>query len=110
MITGRVMNGAYAAGLSACCAHSVLSIRAWIADAPGTVSTRSGTLRSGRFSTNDVNDAFGTALYSDGLRVIREIPTSGRKLPNRAISMIDPPGTFGTPARMSGSSPRSCTP
>src|SRR5947209_6115178 len=62
MITGRVISGAYAAGLADCCAHSVLSIRAWIADAPGTVSTRSGRSRSGMFSTNDVNAASGTAL------------------------------------------------
>ena len=61
-ITGAVMNGAYAAGLADCCAHSVLSMNAWIAEAPGTVSTRSGKSRSGMFSTNDVNEAFGTAL------------------------------------------------
>src|SRR5438094_9956258 len=55
MITGRVMNGAYAAGLAACCAHSVLSITAWIAEAPGAVSTTSGMLGRGMFATTDVN-------------------------------------------------------
>ena len=45
-----VTNGAYAAGLAACCAHSELSITVWIADAPGTVSTRIGWFRSGMFS------------------------------------------------------------
>src|SRR6266540_3331573 len=37
MITGRVMNGAYAAGFAACCAHSVLSITVWIAEAGNRV-------------------------------------------------------------------------
>src|SRR5712691_982641 len=61
-ITGIRMYGAYAAGLAACCAHSVSSITVWIADAPGTVSTRAGSLRSGMSSTKFVNVAFGTAL------------------------------------------------
>src|SRR3954465_3210035 len=55
-ITGRVMNGAYAAGLPACCAHSVLSIRFAIGVAPGTVLTTSGKFRSGMFSLKFVND------------------------------------------------------
>ncbi len=59
---GFVRCGAYAAGFADCCAHSVQSITCWIADAPGTVSTRSGRLRSGMFSLKFVNDAFGTAL------------------------------------------------
>jgi hypothetical protein len=59
---GRLTSDAYAAGLAACCAHSVRSLSCWIADAPGTVSTTGGRFRSGLLSTNDVNVGFGTAL------------------------------------------------
>src|SRR5213595_3414556 len=96
-MTGRVMCGAYAAGFAACCAHSVSSITFWIADAPGMVSTTGGRFRSGMFSLKFVSVAFGTALYSDGRRVISAMPSSARKLGlRRAISTIGPPATFGT--------------
>src|SRR4029077_9914325 len=62
MITGCVMNGAYAAGFAACCAHAVLSISVWIAAAPGTVSTTLGRFRNGMFSLKLSSPAFGTAL------------------------------------------------
>ena len=59
MSTGRVMYGAYAAGLPACCAHSSRSINSWIAEAPGTVSVTIGRFRSGMFSLKFVSDASG---------------------------------------------------
>ena len=59
---GAVTCGAYAAGFADCCAHSVLSMSAWIADAPGTVSIRIGSFRSGMFSLKFVNVALGTVL------------------------------------------------
>ena len=59
---GLVRCGAYAAGFAASWAHSFQSITCRIAEAPGTVSTSNGRLRSGMFSLKFVNDAFGTAL------------------------------------------------
>src|SRR5689334_3907784 len=58
-VEAGLMCGAYAAGLPACCAHSALSMYAWIADAPGTVSVTIGRLRSGMFSLKFVSVAFG---------------------------------------------------
>ena len=110
MITGRVMNGAYAAGFPDCCAHSVLSSTFWIAEAPGTVSTTGGRFRSGMFSLNEVKRRVRHRVVERrrprDQRDADERPEPAR----RAISMIEPPATFGTPARMSGSSPSSWTP
>src|SRR3954451_10460502 len=109
-ITGCEMYGAYAAGLPVCCAQMLHSRNCWIASWSGVAVTY-GRLRSGLFSVKFVNDALGTALYSDGECVSSAIPTSGRNDGlSRAISDIGPPGTFGTPARTSGSRPSSCTP
>jgi hypothetical protein len=48
---------------------------------------------------------------SGGVRPARASQTSGRKLGlSRAISMIGPPGTFGTPVRMAGSTANSVVP
>ena len=62
--------------------------------------------RSGMFSLKLSSPAFGGArCRGSGVRVSSDKPTRIRKLGDRrAISMIGPPGTFGTPARMSGSS------
>jgi len=60
---GAVMCSAYATGLAAFCAHSVLSSSAWIAEAPGTVSITGGRFRSGSFSSKLVkNGTFGGLL------------------------------------------------
>ena len=50
MITGSVDVRRVRGRVAACCAHSLLSITVWIADAPGTVSMTIGSFRSGMFS------------------------------------------------------------
>jgi hypothetical protein len=51
------------------------------------------------------------ALQSEGTRDASAMPTSARKAGlRRAISMMAPPGTLGTPARMSGSTAMNLTP
>jgi len=49
-------------------------------------------------------------LMSDGTRVASAMPVSGRNTPSRATSVIEPPGTFGTPALISGSTPNRMVP
>ncbi len=50
-------------------------------------------------------------LISDGTRVASVKPISPRNTgESRAISVIEPPGTFGTPAAMFGSTPSRMVP
>ena len=84
----------------------------WISIAPGTVLVTGGKSRSGMFSSKpQAGGASGPAFNSDGIRLASPMPTRGRKEGlRRAISMIAPPGTFGTPARSESSSARSLMP
>jgi len=95
-----------------CETHSPASKASWISIAPVTVFVTGGRSRSGMFSLKP--HAGGTsapALSSDGTREASENPTSARNAGlKRAISMIAPPGTFATPARMESSRARSFTP
>ena len=83
---------------------------------PGRCPSTIGRFRNGMFSSKFVRNGSGAGLlYSEGDRKRSAIPTSDRNelgTPDApaAISMIGPPATFGTPARMSGSRPSSCTP
>ena len=96
------MCGVYAFGLPDCDTHSVSSMTCWIALAPGTMSTSRGRLRSGMFSVKPNEPP----LRSEGVRAPSESATRPRNDGDRrAISMMGPPGTFRTPARMSGSTP-----
>src|SRR5919202_679989 len=85
-----------------------------MAMAPATVLVTGGWLRSGMFSLKKREDGGGTGtpsiwlrpggLIKDGTRAAKNVPSSGRKLGlRRAMSVTVPPGTLGTPARMSGS-------
>ena len=47
---------------------------------------------------------------SDGVRPARLSQVRGRKPPSRATSMIEPPGTFGTPVWTFGSTARNFVP
>src|SRR5215813_15325008 len=93
--------GAYATGLPDCETHSVLSMNAWMALAPATVSISGGSFRKGMFSlkcggptgTPSIEVSPG-GLISDGLRAARALAmTTGRFAgPSRLYSTKDPPG------------------
>ena len=83
-------------------------ITAWIGAEPGTVFTTGGRFRSGMFSLNWKRPG---RFASGGVRPTRLSQTSGLNTgERRTISMIEPPGTFGTPARTFGSIARNFVP
>ena len=88
-----------------------------MASAPGTLLTSGGWSRNGMFSLNTrltgngVGGGNGGRLMSDGRRDASAIAPSRRNTGlRRTISMIEPPGTFGTPALIAGSTPRKIVP
>jgi len=85
-----------------------------MAMAPGTVLmvTVGGSVRNGTFSLKPhAGGANGSALRSAGTLEASAMPTNTRNEGlSRAISMMGPPGTFGTPARMESSRASNFTP
>ena len=54
--------------------------------------------------------ALGARFSSCGWRVASARPVSTRNAPSRATSVIEPPGTFGTPAFTAASTPSKMVP
>ena len=97
--------GAYAAGLPACCAHSLFSISAWIGRrARHRVDDRRQIPQ--RHVLVELERGRAGSRATASARRGRARRAAGTRGTSRAISMIGPPGTFGTPARTFGSTPR----